>query len=304
MLLRDIQRGKDAQVTAVVDVIAQASPDILVLRGIDWDLEARALDALAEVLITAGHPLPHRFTAQPNRGMPTGFDLNGNGRAGDPDDMQGYAEFTGQNGLAILSRWPIGTVTDATDMLWRDLPNALVPWPGQPDGSLDVLRLSSTAHWLAPIDAGDYGEVTIGTFAASTPVFDGEEDRNGRRNHDEIAFWAQLLDGALPYAAPADLIIAGHANLDPLRGDGRREAIRGLLDHPALQDPFPADILTVDWKRDDLEPMRLSYILPTQSWDIVASGVIWPEPGDPWLETVETASRHRLIWVDLERRSP
>ena len=28
------------------------------------------------------------------------------------------------------------------------------------------------------------------------PVFDGPEDRNGRRNHDEAALWTAWLDGA------------------------------------------------------------------------------------------------------------
>ena len=302
LLLRDIDRGQDAQVRAVIDVIAGAAPDILVLWSIDWDHDRRALTALADALAEAGLDLPYRHAAQPNRGLPTGLDLDGNGRSGDPEDAQGYALFTGQSGLAVLSRWPIGDGHDFSDMLWRDLPGALLPWPGAPEGVRDVLRLSSTAHWLLPIEAADERPLWLGAFAATTPVFDGPADRNGRRNHDEIAFWSHLLDGNLPVPAPPGLIIAGHANLDPDRGEGRREAIRSLIDDPRLQDPFPPGTLTVDWKRDDLPPMRLSYVLPTQAWNVVASGVIWPDPGDPALQTVETASRHRLVWVDVERR--
>ncbi|MCB2058676.1 MAG: hypothetical protein KDE30_12270, partial [Novosphingobium sp.] len=39
LLLRDISSGKDAQVAAVVAVIAAVRPDVLVLQGIDWDFD-------------------------------------------------------------------------------------------------------------------------------------------------------------------------------------------------------------------------------------------------------------------------
>ena len=307
LLYRDLIRGEDPQIAAVVEVIRTVAPDILVLRSIDWDLEGLALSALAGQLTEAGLDLPHRFARQPNRGIPTGFDIDGNGRTGDPEDAQSYGLFTGQDGLAVLSRWPIAAeeVLDFTPMLWRDLPGALLPWPGQPDGLADVLRLSATAHWLLPIDTAENGRLWLGTFAATSPVFDGPEDRNGRRNHDELRFWDLLLDGALELPPPAGLVIAGHANLDPDRGEGRREAIRALLTHPKLQDPSPqgaAGTLTVDWRRDDLENMRVSYVLPSRDWEVLDAGVVWPEPGTPEAETADTASRHRLVWIDVVRR--
>lgn len=307
LLYRDIMRGEDAQVAAVVDVIAGATPDVIVLRGIDWDLDGLALSALAEDLAEAGLDLPHRFATRPNQGIPTGLDIDGNGRTGDPEDAQSYGRFSGQDGLAVLSRWPIAMdeVMDFSQMLWSDLPGALLPWPGQPDGIGEVLRLSSTAHWLLPIDTAGHGRLWLGVFAATSPVFDGPEDRNGRRNHDEVRFWTLLLDGALPVPAPDGLIIAGHANLDPDRGEGRREAIAALLTHPDLHDPRPegaAGTLTVDWRRDDLDRMRISYVLPSQDWRVLDAGVIWPEPDTAEAVTVDTASRHRLVWVDVTRK--
>ncbi len=305
-MLRDIVRGKDKQVQAALEVITSQSPDILVVWGIDWDLDGLGIGALTDALRDRGLDYPHVFAAKPNRGTPTGFDLDGNGTVGDAEDAQSYGEFTGQNSLAVLSRWPIETtsIRDYTAMLWRDLPGALLPWPGQPEGVEDILRLSSTAHWLVPIDIPDHGRAWIGTFSANTPVFDGDEDRNGRRNHDELMFWTHLLNGALDAPAPSGLVLAGHANLDPERGDGRREAIRTLLSHPTLQDPKPtgsAGKLTVDWKREDLENMRLSYVLPSTEWRVSGSGVFWPDPEHETFEIVETASRHRLVWVDLQR---
>lgn len=306
LMLRDLLAGKDPQVQAVIDVVVETRPDILVIWGLDWDLDNLGLNALISALEEAGSPLIHGFTRQPNRGIPTGFDLDGNGQSDNAEDAQSYGEFTGQNGLAVLSRWPVATgdVQDFTQMLWRDLPGALLPWPGMPDGVEAVLRLSSTAHWLVPVDTPEQGRVWLGVFSANTPVFDGPEDRNGRRNHDELLFWTRLLDGELQTRAPEGLILSGHANLDTTRGDGRREAIRTLLNHPGLQDPAPTGSegdLTVDWKRDDLENMRLSYVLPDLTWQVIGTGVHWPAAGEPGAEAVEAASRHRLVWVDVVR---
>ena len=39
------------------------------------------------------------------------------------------------------------------------------------------------------------GRLTILAFAATAPVFDGPEDRNGLRNAAEIGLWPLLLDG-------------------------------------------------------------------------------------------------------------
>src|SRR3546814_15576309 len=48
--------------------------------------------------------LPHRFTAPPNTGVPSGHDLDGDGRTMGPRDALGYGRFPGQYGMAILSR--------------------------------------------------------------------------------------------------------------------------------------------------------------------------------------------------------
>lgn len=123
LLLRDIRRA-DPQVLAAAQVIAAAAPDAILLTGFDWDHDGLALSAFAQVLEQAGHPMPHRFAARPNSGMPTGLDLDGDGRSGGAGDAQGFGQFSGQNAMAILSRLPLGPVTDHTAFLWRDLPAA------------------------------------------------------------------------------------------------------------------------------------------------------------------------------------
>lgn len=71
LLLRDIEKG-DPQVSAAAQVIAAAAPDVILLTGIDWDLDGRALSAFGTVLAKAGHQMQYRFTARPNRGIATG----------------------------------------------------------------------------------------------------------------------------------------------------------------------------------------------------------------------------------------
>lgn len=296
LLLRDLQRGKDDDIAAVTEIIKQIQPDILVLQGIDWDLNGDALAAFQAILKANKTPLPHSFAAKPNRGVPSGLDLNGNDRRGDAQDAIGYGRFTGQNGLAVLSRHPIARpdVQDFTAMLWSDLPGALLPYPGQPEGLTQTLPLSSTAHWLVPIDTATQGRVWIGAFAATTPVFDGPEDRNGRRNHDEVRFWSLLLNGTLTRSAPDGFVLAGNTNLDPERGDGRRAAILDLLAHPRLQDPAPmvqGDTATVDFGAESAGKLRVTYVLPDQTWRILDTG----------LRGADTL-RHDLVWVDIERR--
>ena len=57
-----------------------------------------------------------------------------------------------------------------------------------------IMRLSSKSHWDVPVNVCNN---TIHVLAShpTPPVFDGEEDRNGKRNHDEIRFWRDLKKG-------------------------------------------------------------------------------------------------------------
>ena len=154
LLLRDILRGDDPQVTAHAAIIAQADPDLLVLTDFDYDLDSIALRAFAALF---DPPYPYLFAARPNTGMPMGQDIDRNGRLGEPRDAQGYGLFNGQGGMAILSRLPIdaGGVTDLSALLWRDLPGADLPvldgGPFFAPAVLDVLRLSTTGHWIVPM---------------------------------------------------------------------------------------------------------------------------------------------------------
>ena len=54
LFLRDLARGVDEQITAVLEVIAAADADILALQGIDYDLTGEALGMFARA---AGYQL-------------------------------------------------------------------------------------------------------------------------------------------------------------------------------------------------------------------------------------------------------
>lgn len=306
LLLRDLGR-KDAQIDAVVQVIAETRPDVLLLTDFDWDFEGKALAAFAVRLAQSGLDYPHRFAARPNSGMATGLDLNADGRFGRADDAQGFGTFTGQGGMAILSRHPIGPVTDYTDVLWRDLPgNLMPPLPGE---VVAVRRLSSTAHWDAVVTVAGR-PLHLLAMSATPPVFDGPEDLNGRRNHDELAFWLRHLPDA-PF------VLAGNLNLDPLDSEGRPQALAAIMAH--VTDPLPRSaggaaakggvndshkgdpgLDTGDWP-DDKPPgnLRVDYVLPAKGLKITDSGVFWPAEG-PLAKAALTASAHRLVWVELD----
>ena len=316
LLLRDILSGKDRQVLATVKVLQNADADILVLAGFDFDANGAALNAYADLL----ESYPSRFAFRPNRGLSTGADVDGDGKTGRPADAHGYARFSGQSGLAVLSRFPIAddAAQDFSALLWRDLPGHSMP-----DGVFADLRLSTTGHWRVPVQLPGGHWLDLLTWHATPPVFDGPEDRNGRRNHDETAFWLRYLDGDID-APPGNLpVMAGIANLDALDGDGRPEALTALLTHPGLIDPKPKSagavyaatrdgganvgqsgdpaLDTVDWADGPDRPgnLRVAYILPSAAFDVVASGVLWPDPDTSLGGDVAQASRHRLVWVDL-----
>ena len=286
--------------------------DVIVLTAVDYDRGLIALDLLADQLGQAGAPYPFRLALRPNTGLQTGLDLDGDGRMGEPEDAQGWGRFSGQSGMAILSRLPIDEagVQDHSAFLWADLPGNLIP-PGTAPEVTAIQRLSTTGHWQVPVITPKGFRLTLLAFHATPPVFDGPEDRNGRRNHDEAAFWTLLLNGDLSLSPPMPpFIVIGDANLDPVDGDGLPGGISALLDHPYLQDPAPKGTHgrsepaqngdpALDTALYDFGGLRVDYILPSGDLTVTGAGVLWPPDTDPMAETLGLASRHYPVWVDI-----
>src|SRR5918999_1558782 len=195
---------------------------------------------------------PYSFVAPSNTGIPSGKDLDNNGvvdtTPGDGtygNDSFGFGEYPGRFGMGVLSRKPIDRdrVRTFQTFRWSDMPGNLLPQPFYSPDEAAILRLSSKSHWDVPIEVSGHKTVHFLVSHPTPPVFDGPEDRNGRRNFDEIRFWADYISGAR-YIYDDEgrrgglrgkrFVIAGDQNSDPLDGDSVPGAIQQLLEHPRV----------------------------------------------------------------------
>ena len=363
-LVADLTTGTNAQAKTVAEVIQRANPDIVLLNEFDYVPNDQAVnlfrDNYLEVSQGGAAPVeyPYAYVAPSNTGIASGFDLNNNGQAvttplapGYGDDAFGFGAFEGQFGMAVLSKYPIDTdaVRTFQHFLWKDMPGALLPddpntaapadWYSAAE--LNLFRLSSKSHWDVPVDVNGR-TVHVLVSHPTPPTFDGAEDRNGRRNHDEIRFWADYVTpgtasryiyddaGATGGLKPgSSFVILGDQNADPLDGDSVAAAIDQLLRHPRITDPKPTSDGAVeaatlqaganlthrgDPKYDtadfaDTAPgnLRADYVLPSRDLRVLDAHVFWPVQADPLFRLTGVfpfpSSDHRLVWVDLRVHS-
>jgi hypothetical protein len=150
LLVKALDEGEDPQVMAALRVLIALDADVILLTSVDYDRGGVALGLLAEGLTAAGLDYPHQFAFRPNTGMQTGFDIDGNGRLGDARDAQGFGLFSGNAGMAILSKLPLDAegARDFSAFLWRDLPGSL---SADPPELAAVQRLATTGFWDVPV---------------------------------------------------------------------------------------------------------------------------------------------------------
>jgi len=132
----------DPQIDVFVDTVQKIAPDVLLITDIDWDYHDVAVDDLADKI----GDFPFRLSLRPNSGMPTGIDLDGDGRLGSPGDAQGFGWFVGQGGMALLSKYPMQLIADHSALLWSEQPDSLL-FDGMTQEARNVQRLSSSGHW-------------------------------------------------------------------------------------------------------------------------------------------------------------
>src|SRR5205085_3970085 len=189
-----------------------------------------------------------------NTGVPSGFDLDHDGKVGGGNDAWGYGLHPGQYGMLVLSRYPINLARVRTfrKLRWSTLPSPSVPMDpntGQPWYSPEAwsqLRLSSKSHWDLPVRT-PLGRIHFLVSHPTPPVFDGPEDRNGARNRDEIRLWQEYVSGGPAkwlcddrgrcggLKAGERFVIAGDQNSDPNDGESGEDSIARLLASPRLQ---------------------------------------------------------------------
>jgi hypothetical protein len=263
-LITDLATSGNQQAQNAAETIQRANPDVLLVNEFDFYPNGQAAELFRDNYLekswNGSTPIdyPYYFVAPSNTGIPSGFDLNNNGSVSGPDDAFGFGFFPGQFGMVVYSKYPIVTddVRTFQNFLWKDMPGALLPddpaTPAPADWyspeELAVFRLSSKSHWDVPIEVSKNKTVHYLVSHPTPPVFDeGQDDRNGKRNFDEIRFWADYIShkersayiyddegvrGGLHRGAK--FVIAGDQNSDPLDGDSIDGAIQQLLDHPRV----------------------------------------------------------------------
>lgn len=366
-----LRKAGDPQAAAVAEIIQRVRPDVLLLNEVDYDSDGHLVTLFQKNYLSIGQnasqsptgpaapvDYPYRFLAPTNSGVHSGHDLDHNGQI-DPrpgsdryaGDCWGYGRYPGQYGMALLSRYPldVSRIRTFRKFRWQTMPGARLPddpataAPGDwySPTILEHFPLSSKSHWDVPIQIRGR---TIHVLAChpTPPTYDGPEDRNGRRNHDEIRFWIDYIAGdsdrclyddcgkAGGLSPEASFVIMGDLNGDPLDGEGK-QGISALLASPRLspQSPPASDggqqqaklqggantSHAGDPRYDTLDAadhpgpgnLRLDYVLPASNLQSVASGVFWPNNDNHLFSLVGThpfsSSDHRLVWVDITWRS-
>ena len=356
-LITDLSTPNNEQAQAVAEIIQRKNPDVLLLNEFDYDENAVAIANFKQNYLEVSQngvdavDYPYVYLAPSNTGIASGFDLNNDGSVGGGDDAFGFGTFPGQYGMVLLSKYPIveDEVRTFQNFLWKDMPNGFLSDDSSNEKleafysseEIDILRLSSKSHWDVPINVN--GEIVHVLASHPTPpVFDGEEDRNGKRNHDEIRFWADYVtpgEGNYIYDddnnkgglnSNAKFVIMGDQNADPNDGDSKDNAILQLLDNPQINTSVtpsseggvdatnrqggvneshtgnPA-FDTADFNDETSGNLRVDYVLPSQNLKIEDAGVFWTTDEDPLFNLIGDfpfpSSDHRLVYTDINLSS-
>lgn len=337
VLIDELASGENKQIQNIAKIIQTIRPDVLLLNEFDYIENSKQgieqfISAYLNVPQGETQPIdyPYFYYSTFNTGVATPFDLNGDGKfEGTANDAYGYGRYPGHYGMVLISTYPIeeDKVRTFQYFKWKDMPNYLETTTADEQDfytkeAWDEFRLSSKSHWDVPIQVG---KQTIHVLASHpTPSgFDGEEDRNGKRNHDEIRFWTDYIDsnnanyiyddeGKKGGLGENSFVVMGDLNASPDGGGAIKSGIINLLHHPKVNNSFtpsskgaenhsPQDSLakyhTAIWRS------RADYVLPSFDLRVKDYGVFWPKEGEGLHELMlerKASSDHRLVWVKIE----
>ena len=282
-----------------------------------------------------------------NTGQSSGHDLNNDGRVvttvptvpPSPDngsvpeqtaagrayggDAWGFGTFPGQYGMALFVHEDLTVLRDSIRTFrlfrWAEMPHAAEPvdsTAGEPWYTPEEwreFRLSSKSHWDVPVRLPNGAVLHVLASHPTPPAFDGPARRNQRRNHDEIRFWVDYLDGAAYIEDDssrggglhenAAFVLMGDLNADP-DGDSRfRRAIRDLVGHDRVNDVIPTASPTAQSVFSSLDPddtarwgKRVDYVLPSATLTVDTSGVWRPASSEA---SGLPVSDHFPVWMDV-----
>jgi len=331
------------QIRNIAEIIQRINPDIILLNEFDRvDNSHKNIRTFLNQYLAheqndqASVHYPYFYQGAVNTGVKINADMNHDGKSNQtPADTHGYGFFEGHYGMVLLSKYPINEAEIRTfqHFKWRDMPEALKPidpdtnQPWFSEQAWQALRLSSKSHWDIPVNINGK---TVHVLAShpTPPVFDGPEDRNGKRNHDEIRFWVDYINGEQGHyiyddlgkkgslAAQQTFVLLGDQNASTINGNAiatkGSQGIYALLNSDKIQDPMPTSLggkqhdtnnngakyYTAHWG------MRPDYVLPsTYGFTLIDSGVYWPEKQQESYRLIknrQASSDHRLVWVDVE----
>ncbi len=340
-----VQSRGDPQAAAAARVIQEVRPDVLALNelvnnrqaSVVKDVPATPTNARAfvenylrvpqrEDLTGIEYPFVH--TPPSNTGVHSGMDLDNDGTIDDTpgdqgyaDDAYGFGQYPGQYALAIVSRYPIETdaVRSFRRFRWQDMPDSeIVRDPVSDmyltDEETDRFRLSSKTHVDVPVAC--LGTTVHALLAHPTPpVFDGPENFNGKRCHDEIRLLADYAAG-VSYVCDDDgrrgglyddasYVLLGDMNASPGDDETLRAVDTYFLGGEFNTRRFPTSpggaqasspYLTAEFGQ------QVDYVLPSPDLSVRNSAVVWPSENANrrgLRRDVETASDHRLVWADV-----
>ncbi|MDX2116761.1 MAG: endonuclease/exonuclease/phosphatase family protein [Planctomycetota bacterium] len=242
----DLKNPNHPRLKKLAEIIQRIRPNVIFLNELAYDTPGapgfaegdtpgsngqRFADVFLNVPQAAGlEPIKFKAFQRPvNTGVPSGFDLNKDGKTpavvpivpaadatGKPgkqtaegreygNDCWGFGMFPGQYGMALLvdERLEIDADNARTFQLypWDYMPGNFMPvnadgTPWYPKEVAQVLRLSSKSHWDVPVKLPDGRLLHLLCSHPTPPAFDGAEKRNARRNHDEISFWIDYIQNA------------------------------------------------------------------------------------------------------------
>lgn len=332
-----LAKGDHSQIQNIAEIIQRTRPDILLLNEFDYiEDPTQGIELFLKNYLNVPQngqmsiDYPYYYIAPVNTGLASPFDLDNDGqKSAVAGDAYGFGYYPGQYAMALLSKYPIklDKVRTLQTFLWKDMPNALQPQnkDGSPWYSTDEwanLRLSSKSHWDIPVET-TAGTINIIAAHPTPPTFDGDEDRNGKRNHDEIRLINDYLSNE-PYLVDDNglngglrkdsrFVVMGDLNSSPDEGDSIRPAIETLLNHSLVnssceptsnagllkrpENAFAAQH-TAQWG------LRVDYVLPSKyGLNVQRCGLFWPTPSEKEYALIEdrkASSDHRLVWVDLK----
>ena len=333
-----LANGDNQQVKNIAEIIQRTAPDILLLNEFDYiaDKQAGVNAIITHYLNVSQHgqaaiDYPYVYLAPVNTGEPSPFDLDRDGQAsGKGGDAWGFGLYPGQYGMVVLSKYPIldNQVRSLQLFKWKDMPGVqqpVIPETGETWYSAEAwaeLRLSSKSHWDVPVNV-DGKIVHVLAMHPTPPTFDGPEDRNGKRNHDEIRLMADYLtpDGgeyiyddnghAVSLAGNSRFVLVGDFNAADKGEKWRPGVIEQLTEHPLINN----DLIPLSQGGDESSPeafsnrftaywgARADYVLPSRfGFSVQSNGVFWPSKESPLFRLVkdrEASSDHRLVWLDV-----